>query len=107
MAEILRELGVRYRRNVKTMPGKPDFVIHAQQTAIFVNGCFWHGHKNCKRSKLPDSNREFWAAKIEKNKQRDARTERMLRQRGWHVWTIWQCRLRNLEQVRRRLSSLG
>lgn len=106
VAAILRELGIRYARNVTTLPGKPDFVIRPKQTLIFVNGCFWHGHSNCKRTKLPHSNRGFWVAKIGKNKRRDTRTRRTLREEGWHVWVVWQCRLRKLQQVRRRLSRL-
>ena len=107
IARILRSLGVHYRRNLKALPGKPDFVVSAKQTLIFVNGCFWHGHANCKRAKLPHSNREFWVKKIRQNKRRDAKTARALRREGWHVWTIWQCHLRNPELVRRRLRKLS
>jgi len=107
VAALLRKLGVRYRRNVKSLPGRPDFAVASKNVALFVHGCFWHGHNNCKRAKLPDSNREFWAAKIGKNKRRDAKVARRLRKAGWHVWTIWQCRLRGSEQVRRRLSKLA
>lgn len=106
VAAILRELGIRYRRNVKTLPGKPDFLIRARQTVLFVNGCFWHGHTNCKRAHLPDSNRHFWAAKIEKNRRRNSRIERRLRKQGWRVWVIWQCRLRKPDQLRTRLRRL-
>jgi len=107
VALILRALGIRYRRNVKTLPGKPDFVVSAKRTVIFVNGCFWHGHRNCKRSKLPGSNRDFWKEKIRSNRRRDARTARALRRQGWRVWTIWQCHLRNPEAVRQRLRELS
>ncbi len=103
VAALLRELGVKYRRNVKTLPGQPDFVVRSEKTVIFVNGCFWHGHPNCNRAKLPASNRAFWERKITTNKKRDRRNARQLRKQGWHVIAIWQCRLRNMERVSRRL----
>jgi len=106
VAALLRQLGIRYRRNVRTLPGQPDFSIRSRDTVIFVNGCFWHGHLNCKRAKLPATNVEFWKNKIATNQRRDRRVRRQLRQRGWHVITIWQCRLRSLEQVTRRLERL-
>ncbi len=101
---FLGELGLRYRRNDRSLPGQPDFSVKSRKTAIFVNGCFWHGHRNCGRAKLPQTNRVFWAKKIEINKRRDRRVARALRQKGWHVVTIWQCRLRKPDRVRARLA---
>ncbi len=103
VASLLRKLGIRYRRNVKSLPGQPDFVVKSARTAIFVNGCFWHGHANCNRAKLPQTNTDFWVSKIARNKKRDARTTRQLRRQGWHVLTVWQCHLRRLEGVKERL----
>jgi len=103
VAGLLRKLRVRYRRNVKSLPGQPDFVVSSVKTVIFVHGCFWHGHSDCKRAKLPETNKAFWKGKIAKNRSRDARTARLLRKRGWHVMTIWQCRLRNPDRVLNRL----
>jgi DNA mismatch endonuclease (patch repair protein) len=105
VATLLRELGVKYRRNDRTLPGQPDFVIRPHKLAIFVNGCFWHGHANCPRAKLPQTNAAFWAKKIETNKRRDRRARRQLRAMGWHTLTIWQCRLRKPESVRKRLQT--
>lgn len=99
VADLLKELSIKYRRNVKILPGQPDFVIKSKNTVIFVNGCFWHGHPNCKRAKLPDSNRDFWEKKISSNKRRDRRNAIKLRKKGWHILTIWQCRLRKPEKV--------
>ena len=99
VAGLLREIGVRYRRNVGSLPGEPDFAVHAAHAAIFVHGCFWHGHTNCKRAKLPATNRRFWREKIDTNKRRDRRVARLLRKQGWQVLTIWQCRLRNPQRV--------
>jgi DNA mismatch endonuclease (patch repair protein) len=104
VASILQGLGVKYERNVRTLPGQPDLAIRSRKVAIFVNGCFWHGHRNCPRAKLPQTNVAFWMAKIEINKRRDRRAARSLRQKGWHVITIWQCRLRKPDRVRVRLA---
>jgi DNA mismatch endonuclease (patch repair protein) len=103
VANILRTLRVRYRRNVKSLPGEPDFVVPSRSMAIFVHGCFWHSHLNCTRAALPKTNRSFWKRKIESNKRRDRRIARLLRKQGWHVITIWQCALKNPERVSRRL----
>ena len=100
---LLRRLRVRYKRNVGSLPGSPDFIIATEKLAVFVHGCFWHGHKNCNRAKLPSTNSEFWTKKISGNIRRDRRNERLLRKEGWRVVTIWQCRLRKPESVSRRL----
>ena len=85
--------GYRYRLNVKNVPGKPDIVMRKYRTAIFVNGCFWHGHKGCKQFVLPKTNTEFWQNKIENNRQRDKRNYYILLQNGWQVIVLWQCEL--------------
>jgi len=85
--------GFRYRKNNKALPGKPDIVLPKYRTIIFVNGCFWHGHKNCKKAALPVTNRIFWQEKIEGNKRRDMRQIRELRKTGYHVIVLWQCKL--------------
>jgi len=106
VAVLLRKLNIRYRRNVKSLPGRPDFVIKSTKTVIFVHGCFWHDHPNCKLARRPKTNRDFWKHKAIDNKRRDRRKERILRKQGWHVMTIWQCRLRNLNQVLGRLKRM-
>lgn len=83
--------GYRYRKNVKTLPGTPDIVLHKYGIVIFVNGCFWHGHKD---GHIPRSNILFWRNKIERNKQRDARNKQELLHRGWDIITIWECQLK-------------
>jgi DNA mismatch endonuclease (patch repair protein) len=102
VATLLKKLGIRYRRNVKTLAGQPDFVIKSKNTVIFVNGCFWHGHSQCNRAKLPESNKVFWEKKISANKRRDRRNALILRKNGWHIMTIWQCRMRKPENVLKR-----
>ncbi|NLL15241.1 MAG: DNA mismatch endonuclease Vsr [Fibrobacter sp.] len=85
--------GFRYRKNVKDLPGKPDIVLPKYKTVVFVNGCFWHGHKNCKKSALPTSNTQFWKEKISKNILRDSENVQKLINMGYKVLTIWQCEL--------------
>ena len=85
--------GFRYRINYKKLPGKPDIVLPKYQTVIFVHGCFWHGHSDCKDSHLPKSNTDFWEAKISENKMRDNRNSEVLRQMGYNVLIVWECEL--------------
>lgn len=99
--------GFRYRKNDKRFPGKPDIVLPKYRTVIFVNGCFWHGHKNCKKAALPNTRREFWEQKISSNISRDKRNLKLLRQDGWHIMTVWQCRLRNQQETERTVQKLA
>ena len=85
--------GYRYRLNVKNVPGKPDIVMRRYRTAIFVNGCFWHGHEGCKDFSIPKSNTEFWETKISRNRQRDQQNYDILQQNGWQVIVVWECQL--------------
>lgn len=99
--------GFRFRINVKNLPGKPDIVLPKYRTAIFVNGCFWHGHKNCKYAQLPKSNAEFWAHKIEQNCARDDEKFRQLEVLQWNVIVVWECELKKhiLEETISRIES--
>ena len=85
--------GYRYRLNVKSVPGKPDIVMRKYRTAIFVNGCFWHGHDGCKQFVLPKTNTEFWQNKIKYNRARDQKNYETLINAGWQVIVIWACNL--------------
>ncbi len=113
--------GYRYRLNVKSVPGKPDIVMRRYRTAIFVNGCFWHGHHvetfpetskeennllrqetfqetslqmvNSKCCKIPQTNREFWVNKIKRNQERDQKNYQVLHDNGWQVIVVWECQL--------------
>jgi len=89
--------GFRFRKNVETLPGKPDIVLPKYKAVIFVNGCFWHGH-NCKKAARPTSNTEFWNTKISGNMERDSRVESELKQSGWKVFTVWNCELNNKQR---------
>ena len=102
----LRRLGVRFRGNVENLPGTPDFVIRGQKKAIFVHGCFWHGHKGCRRSERPETNRPFWDKKIDGNIARDRRNLRELKKEGWKVLVIWQCQIKDESKIMQRLLRL-
>ena len=102
-AKLLKINKIKYDQNVNYLPGNPDFVIFYAKLAIFIHGCFWHGHPNCNRAKLPQTNKTFWKEKIFKNTKRDAKVCRLLRKQGWHIMTIWQCRLRDQNRVIKRL----
>ena len=117
--------GYRYRLNVKSVPGKPDIVMRKYRTAIFVNGCFWHGHgvelktenielngaalneakrvkvENSQCCKIPQTNREFWVNKIRRNQERDQKNYQVLQANGWQVIVIWECQLtpKQIEQT--------
>lgn len=100
---IIHSHGYRFRLHGKDLPGKPDIVLPRHKKVILVNGCFWHGHKGCARAKRPDTNADFWNAKIDANMQRDVRNVRKLRRLGWSVMTVWSCELRKPEKLERRL----
>ena len=85
--------GYRYRLNVKSVPGKPVIVLRRYRTAIFVNGCFWHGHDGCDKYTVPKSNTDFWVAKVQRNKERDQRNYEDLHNAGWLVIVVWECQL--------------
>lgn len=86
--------GFRYRVNDKRLPGRPDIVLPKYRTAVFVHGCFWHGHKDCKNYTVPKTNTEFWVAKVARNQERDQEVWRKLEAKGWNVIIVWECQLK-------------
>lgn len=86
--------GFRYRLNDKKLPGKPDIVLPKYKTVIFVNGCFWHGHENCRYFKLPATRTEWWREKIEGNVKNDIIKKEQLQEAGYKVLIIWECELK-------------
>lgn len=86
--------GFRYRLNNPRLPGKPDIVLRKYRTCVFVNGCFWHGHEDCKYFRMPKTNTDFWRRKIERNRARDKQEQQQLAKMGWHSITIWECELK-------------
>lgn len=87
--------GLRYRKNDKRYPGKPDIVLPKYKTVVFVNGCFWHAHEGCPLFKIPQSNTDFWVRKFQANKKRDSEIYRQLKNMKWRVLVIWECQLKN------------
>lgn len=87
--------GFRYRKNISSLPGKPDIILPKYKTVIFVNGCFWHAHEGCKWFVPPKSNTEFWNKKFEYNKERDKKNYKKLEDLGWRVLIIWECEIRH------------
>lgn len=99
----LHAAGFRFRLHRKDLPGRPDIVLSRYHTAVFVHGCFWHGHA-CRRGAIPQDNAEFWSEKIDRNRARDAAAREALVLAGWSVETIWQCELKqSLEPLFERL----
>ena len=105
--------GLRYRKNVSKLPGKPDIVLPKYKAVVFVNGCFWHGHEGCKYFVPPKTNTEFWYAKFQYNQERDARNYQKLRDLGWRILIVWECEIRHgdadkrLEQLVEKIKTVG
>ena len=95
--KLRRELwhhGFRYRVNDRCLPGRPDIVLPKYRTVVFVHGCFWHGHNDCKYYTIPKTNTEFWVAKVARNQERDQEVWRKLEAKGWSVIIVWECQLK-------------
>jgi DNA mismatch endonuclease (patch repair protein) len=86
------------------LPGAPDLVFPSRKTIIFVHGCFWHAHEDCKVAHQPETRSAFWAEKFERNKARDRRNEQTLRESGWNVLTVWECETKDLPTQEHRLA---
>jgi DNA mismatch endonuclease (patch repair protein) len=89
----LHALGYRFRLQA-ALPGKPDIVLPSRRVAVFVHGCFWHQHQGCARAKMPATRADWWRAKLLRNVERDAETQRELEKMGWNVVIVWQCQTR-------------
>jgi DNA mismatch endonuclease (patch repair protein) len=88
-------LGGRYRLNRADLPGKPDLVLPGRRLAIFVHGCFWHGHDCARGARVPKANRDYWVGKVGRNRARDAAAREALAAEGWRVETVWECELKD------------
>lgn len=103
--QIVHAMGYRYRLHRADLPGKPDLVFPARRSVIFVHGCWWHGH-DCKRgAREPKTNRDYWVAKIDGNRKRDIASRQALEALGWRPLIIWECEIRNVDELSNRLSS--
>ena len=92
---LLWRLGARYRLQRKDLPGRPDIVLAGRKLAIFVHGCFWHGHDCARGSRVPKANRDYWLGKVARNRARDAETRAKLETMGWQVLVVWECELKD------------
>jgi DNA mismatch endonuclease, patch repair protein len=90
--------GFRYKLHDKSLPGKPDLVFSKYKKVLFVNGCYWHGHSNCKYFVIPKTKTQWWTEKITRNRERDKRNFLELKQKGWIVLTVWECELRERKE---------
>ncbi len=97
--------GLRYRLYDKRFPGKPDLVFPKYKTAVFINGCFWHHHQDCKYGTTPKSNTDYWHKKFTKNQDRDIQNHEKLKAIGWNVIVVWECELKK-DKVEKTLETL-
>jgi DNA mismatch endonuclease (patch repair protein) len=104
--KILTGLALRYRLQRADLPGKPDIVMAGRRLAIFVHGCFWHGHDCARGARVPKQNQDYWLAKVGRNRARDSACSEALEAAGWRVSVVWECELRDLPGLTRRLQVL-
>jgi len=102
---LLHVSGFRFRLHNKQLPGKPDIVLPRYKTVIFVHGCFWHGHADCREGRRPKSNTEYWNRKLDRNLSRDATNAKRLQELGWKRIVVWECELKDKEALKQRLIS--
>lgn len=98
VCKYLFSRGIRYRKNDKRLPGKPDIVFPKYNTVVFVNGCFWHCHEGCKDFSIPKSNTDFWKEKLGSNVLRDKKNYTCLEETGWRIIVVWECELSKNER---------
>ncbi len=103
---LLTKMGARYRLQRKDLPGKPDIVMPGRRLALFVHGCFWHGHDCARGSRVPKQNRDYWLGKVGRNRERDIGTRAALEAAGWRVETIWECEMKDEAALTERLKAL-
>lgn len=100
---LVHQIGYRYRLHTANLPGKPDLVFASRRKVIFVHGCFWHAHKDCKAAHVPKSNLGYWAPKLERNRTRDDKNIEDLVAIGWKPLVVWECEIRDQEELMKRL----
>jgi DNA mismatch endonuclease (patch repair protein) len=101
--QIAHGLGYRFRLNRRELPGRPDIAFPGRRKVVFVHGCFWHQHKGCRRASLPQSNYNFWRAKLAHNVERDAEQLVAIRKLGWRALVVWECEIKNERRLAARL----
>ncbi len=101
--KLLHSMGYRFRLHRKDLPGSPDIVLPKYKTVIFVHGCFWHRHENCKYASTPKTRKEFWENKFNSNKKRDQKIQKEIIDLGWKFIIIWECEARNIQPLEEKL----
>ena len=101
--KLLHSMGFRFRLHRKDLPGSPDIVLPKYKTVIFVHGCFWHRHENCKYASNPKTRKEFWESKFKANVKRDLEIQEKIKNIGWQSVVIWECEIKNVENFREKL----
>ena len=99
LRSLLHKAGYRFRIHRKDLPGKPDIVFSSRQKVIFVHGCFWHQHPECREGRLPGTRQDYWGPKLARNVERDAAAIKQLRAMGWEVLTVWECELQGSDAL--------
>ena len=100
---LVHGMGYRYRLHGRRLPGRPDMVFASRKKVIFVHGCFWHRHADCRLARLPKSKLDFWLPKLERNRERDREVQEELRRRDWAVLVVWECEVSDLESLALRI----
>ncbi|MBW1940306.1 MAG: DNA mismatch endonuclease Vsr [Deltaproteobacteria bacterium] len=103
---LLHRMGYRFRLHQKNLPGKPDIVLPKYKTVIFVHGCFWHRHEECKYAYMPKSRRKFWNDKFKANIERDKTVKQQLKNLGWKVNIVWECELSDVKTIEKKLDNI-
>ena len=101
--KVLHSMGYRFRLHRKDLPGSPDIVLPKYKTVIFVHGCFWHRHENCKYASNPKTRKEFWENKFKTNVKRDKEIQEKIKNIGWKSVVIWECEVRNIESIEEKI----
>ena len=101
--KILHSMGYRFRLHSKDLPGSPDIVLPKYKTVIFVHGCFWHRHENCKYASTPKTRKEFWNKKFTENKKRDSEIQEKIKILDWRSVVIWECETKNIENLKEKI----
>jgi DNA mismatch endonuclease (patch repair protein) len=103
---LLWSLGARYRLHARGLPGKPDIVMAGRRLVVFVHGCFWHGHDCARGARVPKANRDYWLAKVARNRARDIDSRERLEAAGWRVEAVWECELKDRTALAARLREM-
>jgi len=103
---LLHRMGYRFRLHQKKLPGTPDIVLRKYKTVIFVNGCYWHRHKGCKRCTTPSENQDYWLPKFERRIQKDRENIRELKKLGWKIIVVWECEIKNEKKILKKIEKL-